>query len=89
MPKVTPLTANQRMNIILKSEIDAHMTLAGVEHYSDLGMYMGGISRSTVFNRIRNLNDMKLSELRELVRRLKITPEELIPAIYEKSERRL
>ncbi len=88
MPKVKALTANQRMNVILKSEIDAHMTLEGVTRYKDLGMYMGGCSPSTACLRMRKLEDMKLYELRELVRKLKITPEELIPAIYETLERR-
>ena len=87
MPKVRALTANQRMNIILKSEIDAHMTLSGVTRYKDLCMYMGGCSPTTALNRVRNLGDLKLYELRELVRKLKITPEELLPAIYENWER--
>ena len=83
MPKTRQLTPGARMNTILKSEIDRSMALNGIQHYGELGLLMGGRCSATAYNRMNNLGELRLCELRELVRRLKIRPEDLIPAIYD------
>lgn len=82
MPKITPLTANARMDQHLLATIDKYKRLAGVKRYGDLGSRIGRCA-TTANMRMRNPGSFTLDELRRLVRSLHIPQEELISAIYE------
>lgn len=84
MPKIRELTSGERMNQQLLATIDKYKRLAGVKTYGDLGPLMGGRCATTAVQRIHRPGKLQLDELRELVRTLRIPPEEILSAIYEK-----
>ncbi len=84
MPKIKPLTSGERMDVQLLATIDKYRRLAGVKTYGELGPLMGGRCATTACSRIKKPGTLQLNELRELVRTLRIPPEELLNAVYEK-----
>lgn len=83
MPRINPLTPEDRMNQQLLAAIDKYKRLAGIKRYGDLGPRMGR-SATTTHCRLKAPGTFTLNELRRLVKALHIPPEDLLAAFYER-----
>lgn len=83
MPRIKPLTAEARMDQQLLATIDKYKRLAGIKRYGDLGTRIGRCA-TTANCRLKAPGTFTLEELRRLIQTLRIPPEDLLPALYDK-----
>lgn len=83
MPRINPLTAEARMDQQLLATIDKYKRLAGIKRYGDLGVKIGKCA-TTANCRLKSPGTFTLEELRRLIHTLRIPPEDLLPALYDK-----
>ena len=80
MPKVRPLTEEERTHDAFRRILGAKRELAGYKDWTALSDAMG-ISQQTFSARKRNPNRFNLDDLHRLFKFLKYTPDEIVESL--------
>ncbi len=81
MPRIRPLTSEERQSRKLAGVIKKYMEINGVKRESDLGPLIGR-SGPTACKRMRQPGTLQFWEMCQLMQKLNIPPEEVSPLFH-------